>query len=1376
MKRILGLDLGTTSIGWAFVNEAENDKESSSIIKTGVRVIPLSADEQQDFKKGNNITINADRTLKRSMRRNLQRYKQRRIAVIEELVKIGFISKEDSLAEGGKNTTHNTYKTRAIAPTEKISKKDFAKVLLMINKKRGYKSSRKANNQEEGQLIDGMAIAKQLHIKKLTPGQFSLQLLEGGKKTLPIYYKSDLQKEFDTIWDFQKQFYPEQLTTAHKEGLIGLGQRASGTYFEKTIGTPRAENKGKEKKLQEYQWRRKAITKQLDLTEVAFILTELNNQINQSNGYLGAISDRSKELYFNNLTVGQYLYEQLKKNPLASLKNQVFYRQDYMDEFDAIWNEQSKHYPELTEETRKQLRNISIFYQRRLKSQKGLINICELEGKEREVTIDGEKKKKIIGPRVAPKSSLVFQQAKVWQNINAIIITNNKTNKKRTLDQEIKELLFEQLNITNSLSDKEVLKFLASVSDIKIKDWSINFEKIEGNRTLAALYKVFEKIVEIEGYPEFFKDKNGGEIRESLEKCFCESGINTGILKLEFQSTGNEFAKQPAYQLWHLLYSYEDDNSPTGIESLIVKLQEKFGFKIAHAQILANITFQEDYGSLSVRALRKIYPYLEEGKMYDEACMLAGYNHSNSLTTIENEKRPLLEAIKILKKNSLRNPVVEKILNQMIHVVNTIIAHPEMGRPDEIRVELARELKKTAKQRNDLTKQIGAATKKHEEIRDYLKKEIGLKYVSRKDLIKYKLYQELASIGHKTLYSGTYVELKDLFFSNKFDVEHIIPQSVMFDDSFSNKTIELRKVNLEKGNETAYDYCERKGWLKSFDSSVQEVFKAKGIKYGKLKKLLMKKEEIPKDFLNRDLGNTAFISKKANEILKQVTRRVQPTSGNITAKLRSDWELINVLKELNWDKYKAVGLTYYDYNKQDKALPRIKDWTKRNDHRHHAMDAITVAFTKPAFVQYLNNMNAESNKGIIIQKIKDKFTYRDKKDGRKFIKPYDTIREDAKKHLSEIFISHKAKNKVVTRNKNKIKIKGKNNYKIQKVLTPRGQLHKETIYGKSKYYVVKEEKINGSFNKEKISTITNLIFRNAVLERLLVNENDPKKAFTGKNALTKNPIFTEGSENSVPLVVKTQVLKSQYTIRKEISSDLKIDKVVDQGIKKILQIRLKAFGGKPKLAFANLEENPIWLNKEKGISIKRVTITGVSNAESLHDAGDLNGNKLENKYGALIPKDFVSTGNNHHVAIYRDEKGNLQEEVVSFYEAVIRKNIGESIIKMNHEKGWKLEFTLKQNEMFLFPKDDFIPNEIDLFAPENRKIINQNLFRVQKISTKDYVFNHHLETMAVSADDFKNKKMLSNLTYKRYRSEKSLEGIVKVRLNHLGEIVQLGEY
>lgn len=186
MKKILGLDLGTTSIGWAYVHEAENKNEVSSIQKLGVRVNPLTVDEQINFEKGKPITTNAGRTLARAARRNLQRFKLRRENLIDVLKKNNFIDDATLLAEDGNRSTFETYAFRSKAAKEQISLTEFARVLLMINKKRGYKSSRKVNNDEEGSTIDGMEVAKLLYENDLTPG-LCVELTTKWKKNHPRF-------------------------------------------------------------------------------------------------------------------------------------------------------------------------------------------------------------------------------------------------------------------------------------------------------------------------------------------------------------------------------------------------------------------------------------------------------------------------------------------------------------------------------------------------------------------------------------------------------------------------------------------------------------------------------------------------------------------------------------------------------------------------------------------------------------------------------------------------------------------------------------------------------------------------------------------------------------------------------------------------------------------------------------------------------------------------------------------------------------------------------------------------------------------------------------------------------------------------------------
>jgi len=184
----------------------------------------------------------------------------------------------------------------------------------------------------------------------------------------------------------------------------------------------------------------------------------------------------------------------------------------------------------------------------------------------------------------------------------------------------------------------------------------------------------------------------------------------------------------------------------------------------------------------------------------------------------------------------------------------------------------------------------------------------------------------------------------------------------------------------------------------------------------------------------------------------------------------------------------------------------------------------------------------------------------------------------------------------------------------------------------------------------------------------------------------------------------------------------------------------------------------------------------------LHHKKDHFGNDILDEFGNKIPADFVSTGNNHHVAIYRDKDGKLQDQIVSFFEAVNRRKMELSIIDKiyNSHLGWEFLFTMKQNEMFIFPneKTAFNPSQIDLSDENNYAEISPNLFRVQKLSrvsygnsvVREYVFRHHLETTVHEMNTLKD------ITFKNIKSLPYLQNIIKVRINHLGKIVKVGEY
>lgn len=1404
MKKILGLDLGTSSIGWALVNEAENTHEKSSITKLGVRVIQydtftndqgseVKGNPADFFSAGKSVTPNAARTQSRSMRRNLQRYKLRRNTLISTLRDAGWISKDSLICEQGPDSTHETLRIRALSATQEVSLEEFARVLLHINKKRGYKSSRKADKGEDGSVVDGLSLAKELYEKGITPGQYVYDRMLQDKFQVPDFYRSDLRAELDKVWQLQQRFYPDQLSEKLRTDLEGKSKGQVWKICEEAFGVVgmKRDLKGKDLKRDSYRLRATAAKQQVSLEELTIALQEICDSIRTTSGYLGNISDRSKELYFNKMTVGQKQWELIRQDRHHSLKNEVYFRQDYLDEFERIWETQAQYHPELTSELKKNIRDIVIFYQRPLRSQKGLISLCEFEHFEKEVTVDGKNKKKTVGLRVCPKSSPLFQEFKIWQVLNNLKVNN------KYLDQEQKQLLFNELNISGKLSEKEALGLLFK----KTSDLHLNFKSIEGNNTQTQLFDAYFKILEINGYEYEKKKRSGPEKLVLVKEIFESLGFNTDFLFFNSDLEGEAFSKQPMYELWHVLYSFEGDKSLSGNQKLVEKIKAITNMDDSAAKILAGVTFASDYGSLSTKAMRKILPYMKEGNEYSLACQYAGYRHSaKSLTREELDNKQYKDYLDILPKNSLRNPVVEKILNQMINVVNEVSR--TYGKPDEIRIELARELKKSAKERQEMSDNISKANLEHEKIRKELAAQ-GYPNPSRTDIIRYKLYKELETNGYHTLYTNTYIPFEKLF-GKDFDIEHIIPKARLFDDSFSNKTLELRQANIDKSNQTAYDFVANKygkdsEQLAEYEARVDLLFKKNIISKAKRNKLLMTEAEIPQGFIERDLRETQYIAKLAKSMLEDLVRDVVSTTGSITDRLREDWQLVDMMKELNYEKYEKLGLTEIETDKDGRRIKKIKDWTKRNDHRHHAMDALTIAFTKRSYIQYLNNLNArvqksandehhmdlrdinlndlpKSERSAIVRYIETHELFRDSKGKLRFNPPMpmDEFRSEARKHMEDILISIKAKSKVTTRNVNVSKRKGGVNKKVQ--LTPRGQLHQETVYGMITRPVLKEEKVGANFNMEKIESVSKKAYRTALLKRLAAFEGDPKKAFTGKNSLDKQPIFlNEQHTEQVPVKVPILSQETIYTKREAVSPDLKVDKVIDANVRRILEARLAEYNGDAKLAFSNLEENPIWLNRDQGIRIKRVTISGKTTLLPIHDKRNHRGELILDKNGQTIPTDYVSTGSNHHIAIYADANGNLQEQAVSFLEAVTRVNMGVPVIdrEYNANEGWTFLFTMKQNEYFVFPNPQtgFDPNEVDLMDPSNYAAISPNLFRVQKLATKYYVFRHHLETTVSN-----EATIVRDILWKRITAVNGLKGAIKVRINHLGKIVAVGEY
>jgi len=379
---------------------------------------------------------------------------------------------------------------------------------------------------------------------------------------------------------------------------------------------------------------------------------------------------------------------------------------------------------------------------------------------------------------------------------------------------------------------------------------------------------------------------------------------------------------EPLYKLWHILYSVVDK------EECMKALKKNFNFSTTAADKLSDINMTSlKYGSLSLKAIRKTLPYLMKGMIYSDACQIVGYNFSNAISKDENYYRPLKNKIPLLPKNSLRQPIVEKILNQMIHVVNEIIddnnglvskEERENGN-FAIHIELARELKTSKEEKQGITKAIYKNTKENKEIENILKNQYNLT-PTRKLIEKYKLYKELTPEGTNILqpqciYCGEFISITEALTGDAIDVDHIIPQSKLFDDSRNNKVLVHANCNRTKGNMTAYDFMQNKSQdqFKNYLALVENLKEKKSISYKKYKYLLMSEKDIPQDFIDRDLRLSQYITRKAREICMDISKDVLVTSGTITARLRELWGYKDIISEINTELINDIELS--DENK-----------------------------------------------------------------------------------------------------------------------------------------------------------------------------------------------------------------------------------------------------------------------------------------------------------------------------------------------------------------------------------------------------------------------------------------------------------------------------
>ena len=308
------------------------------------------------------------------------------------------------------------------------------------------------------------------------------------------------------------------------------------------------------------------------------------------------------------------------------------------------------------------------------------------------------------------------------------------------------------------------------------------------------------------------------------------------------------------------------------------------------------------YGHLSLHVLREILPYLEEGMVYSDAMQKAGHNHSEH--NFEKQKylgtKEVYDAI-----GGVTSHVVKRALSQTVKVIDAVIR--QYGSPYAINIELARDMSMTKDERDKLKKENDARAAKNEAIRENIAKLNAMP--NSTNVLKYKLYEEQ---DHKCAYSMETLDINHLFEDGYYEIDHIIPYSRSFDDSFNNKVLVLKRENQNKRNSTPVEYFERIG--RDYDE-VLAFWKAVYQKRNRKKlEFLQKKEINESEWKNRALNDTRYASRMLANLIKDYLLfdekskdkygRVETVKGAITSYLRRFWGVQKIRED--GDKHHAV--------------------------------------------------------------------------------------------------------------------------------------------------------------------------------------------------------------------------------------------------------------------------------------------------------------------------------------------------------------------------------------------------------------------------------------------------------------------------------------
>lgn len=473
----------------------------------------------------------------------------------------------------------------------------------------------------------------------------------------------------------------------------------------------------------------------------------------------------------------------------------------------------------------------------------------------------------------ASKATYTFELFNLWQKINSIGILQDGVKRRLTDDERNK--LFALCHKTEKIDYKRIRKELEMGQDALFSNLTYGRKEVEE-----------VEAAKFQHLPVYH------EMRKAFDKISKNHVLQISNTQRDLIGTA-------------ITYYKTDDKIQQAL------LEGKFSKEEINA-ILGMKNFSK-FGSLSVKAMQKVIPYLEKGLTYDKACEQAGYDFRAHNVAEKKKYLPKLPQ----NTYDITSPVVKRAINQTIKVVNEIIKRH--GSPAAVNIELAREMSKSFKDRKRIEKEQKDNAAQNQRIYDEIKDTFHVAQPSGQDIVKYKLWQEQDC---KCVYTGQPIKAENLFVPGYYEVDHIIPYSISFDDSYTNKVLVLTKANRDKGNRIPMQYVADK---EEYEIRVNTLIKNRAKREKLLKPILT--EEDMGEMKQRSLQDTQFITRFMMNYIKDYLlfdeaydrkQRVTAVNGRITAYMRKRWGINKV--------------------REDGDL-------------HHSVDAVVVACITPGIVQ-----------------------------------------------------------------------------------------------------------------------------------------------------------------------------------------------------------------------------------------------------------------------------------------------------------------------------------------------------------------------------------------------------------------------------------------